>query len=176
MRAAVVGMVLLCFLGCSGRDASLEKERLELERQRLDVEKQRLELQQLQAVVPATAGDKGSLAETRTRDALIEDVANQFAAITVDAERTMVDKYNSSAGNFSPGMLVPLDEIPTGRHNDLYLELRTRLQQDTRGILDDEQFRLTLKSSTAEWAEGQSKRVVSKFAKLISELQIKTGL
>ena len=73
-------------------------------------------------------------------------------------------------------MLVPLDEIPTGRHNDLYLELRTRLQRDTRGILDDEQFRLTLKSSTAEWAEGQSKRVVSKFAKLISELQSKTGL
>ena len=30
MRAAVVGMLLLCFLGCSGRDASLEKERLEI--------------------------------------------------------------------------------------------------------------------------------------------------
>ena len=35
MRAAVVGMVLLCFLGCSGRDASLEQKRLELERQHL---------------------------------------------------------------------------------------------------------------------------------------------
>ena len=62
----------------------------------------------------------------------------------------MVDKYNLSAGNLSPRMLVLLDEIPTGRHNDLYLELRTRLQRDTRGILDDEQFCLTLKSSTAE--------------------------
>ena len=52
MRAAVVGMVLLCFFGCSGRVASLEKERLALERQRLDLEKQRLELQQLKTAVP----------------------------------------------------------------------------------------------------------------------------
>ena len=53
MRAAALGMMFLCLFGCSGRVASIEKERVALERQRLDLEKQRLELQQLKTAVPA---------------------------------------------------------------------------------------------------------------------------